>query len=231
MSKPSLLFRWPLVTLGTLLVINVYVFRRFGISYVGWFIAYGPLLNLLASVLSIAWGDLNTNKDLISSRPRFFVASNLLLVALQWQVLGHEGVTVGKRLQDLGALMRTHSDDARRRTGEAVGDLADALGLLVTGGLMLLALLAWALIVVPLQYWVVLLAGAPARLSLKAPTKIIARMNGVNLEVKEVDVAEQNDNAWWTASLSATPVTATNVGAALVLFVTSVAVDWLQKKP
>jgi hypothetical protein len=206
-----IVFRWPLITLAVLLLVNMYVFKLFDTSYVGWFISYGTLINLLASVITVGWADLNRNKHLISSSPRLFVASNLLLIAVQFTVMGHEFVEVGKRLQT----------PARR-----IGDALDSIGLLVTGGLMLLAIVGWALVVAPLQYWVVLLTGAPARLSLRAPTKIIARMEDVNLDLQESSLDDENPPAWWTASLNAAPVTVTHVATALFLFVISAAVDW-----
>jgi hypothetical protein len=206
-------FRWPLATLAVLLIVNVCVFALFDMSYVGWFISYGTLINLLASVITIGWADLNQNRHLISSSPRLFVASNLLLIAVQFTVIGHEFIPVGKRLE--------HGTGRR-------GDVLDSIGSLVTGGLMLLAIVGWALVVVPLQYWVVLLTGAPARLSLRAPTKIIARVEDVRLELKESPLEEETPPGWWTASLNAAPVTVTHVATALFLFVISTTVDWLQ---
>jgi hypothetical protein len=77
----------------------------------------------------------------------------------------------------------------------------------------------WLVVIVPLQYFVYLICGAPARAFSHSQRQPIARLKGSQLEVKEISTNEKVPEGWWSASLSQKPVAITNLFVALFFLI------------
>jgi hypothetical protein len=96
---------------------------------------------------------------------------------------------------------------------------ADRLLSLVVGAVLALAFVAWLLLVVPVQYFVYLVAGAPARQAVGSPLRAWVRAEGKAIEVgPEYKLRELPDHAK-ESGYSAKPVTFTSSLAAVLVFV------------
>jgi hypothetical protein len=155
-------------------------------SYLRWYRDNGAIISALASLVGVVWKDLNQNEALIAADPWVFLAANLQLLSGQLRVFGTCLVRAGDRLR---------SD----RSASFFDSLAGLAGILVIAG----ALALWLIAIVPLQYFIVLFAGAPARMVLKLGA----------------DTSDEtpSETRRWEANLIASPVSMTNGIVALSL--------------
>jgi hypothetical protein len=182
-----------------MVAIDVWFFRTFvRTEYVPWYIANGGLISGLAAIFGIVWKDLNKRPELISANPKLFLSANLMLLGVQLQLFGHQLDVAGSRLR---------RNAARRATA---GDVLDALAGLVATLVLIAALAIWFFAAVPLQYFIVLVAGAPARLARKMPP-----LSG-ELSPREFEFD------LWLANFASSPVSTTNAVAGLLL----IAIKW-----
>jgi hypothetical protein len=146
-----------LVILAALAAINFLWFAAVGSNYLGWYLANGATIAFVFAVVVVAV-DLDGHPALIAADPIIFAAGMSRSSQNYWLV----------RHSLRSATPRSRS----RRDG--AGSRAVALPLAPPGPrsrlpLLLIfaaAMLAWALVVAPLQYWVNLVCGAPGRMSL-----------------------------------------------------------------
>lgn len=186
-----------LVVIGGLVLLNAYAFPRWlNISYVDWYLASGSQIGLLTSVLALSWGDMNKHVGLISAHPLDFVGSNLQLIGLA--------------LSEIGTLVGSEAAGLRRRT------LLDVVLTAVIMGMVVFALIAWLLVVVPVQYFVYLVCGAPGRVFATADRRVAAVfIAGTQLQTKVLRPGDVLPKGWWLASIASKPVTATGMFASL----------------
>ena len=173
-----------------MVIVNSWLFRKwFGTSYLDWYIANGTFISVTASLFAVVWKNLNDNPGLIAANPTVFLAANLQLIGIQAQVIGQqltEGVAKLKSNRRLSASLDT---------GVPFSDLFDGAASLVAALVMVSALTVWFVTVVPLQYFIVLLAGAPARLALKLNGGAIAAVDQTvigPLALNEIEKWERN---------------------------------------
>lgn len=182
-----------------MVAIDMWFFRTFvRAEYVPWYIANGGLISGLAALFGIVWKDLNKKPELISANPKLFLSANLMLLGVQLQLFGHQLDVAGSRLR---------RNAPRRAT---LGDFLDAVAGLAATLVLIGALAIWFLAVVPLQYFIVLVAGAPARLAMKMPTLSA-----------DLDPQEFEFNLW-LSNFASLPVATTNAVAGLLL----IAIRW-----
>ncbi|MFO7602715.1 MAG: hypothetical protein R6X06_02755 [Gammaproteobacteria bacterium] len=208
-AAPAPLGSWLLgfAILLTLLGLNHVAFTGlFETSHWRWYLSHGALIGFVTSVVATAWGDVNRNAELIAPHPLRYLRACAMLVGLPLFALG------------------THL-----RRGDTTTPARSPLDLLLSVPLVLLIcviLLIWAVVVVPLQYFIYLLAGAPARLYAQSAWRPVARLRpGGGLVVAEAPKADGPPRGWWDASLFASPVTMTALLSAMLLFVLS---PWLR---
>jgi len=194
------LFRWilGLVPIGVLIALNAWAFPRWlGTSYFEWYLANGALINLLTSLIALSWGDLNRHVGLIAARPLDYAGSALQLVGLP--------------LVEIGTLLEGKAADSRRR---------NPIDLLLTDAVLLLvvvALVGWLLVVAPMQYFVVLVCGAPGRVFAAAGRRVAARLTSDNrLETRVLPAGEEPGRDWWLSGIAGRPVAATGLLASLL---------------
>lgn len=168
-------------------------------TYLKWYLSNGALIGFATSVAATTWGDINKNTELISAHPLRYLAACAWLVGLPLFSLG------------------THL-----RRGQEAGRSASPLDLLLTVPFVFAImglLLVWAAVVVPLQYVIYLICGAPARLGLKSAWLPVARIHrSGRLVVEEIPVGSGVPKGWWDASLFSRPVSITGLLFSLVFF-------------
>lgn len=171
-----------------------------GETYFTWYLRNGSLIGFISSIVATSWGDINRNTGLISAHPLRYLASCLWLVGLTFY--------------SIGTLLR-RSDDP--------GTVRSPLNILLTIVLMIavgVLLLLWLVVVVPIQYAVYLVCGAPARLAAESHWRPVARITSdMKLESKEMPLGEQVPEGWWDAGLFSKPVAMTGLIASFVLYV------------
>lgn len=197
-SRPvTFVIGWPI--LFAWIALNQWIsVSWFDQSYLAWYLANGSLIGLVSSVAALSWGDINRHLGLISAHPFDYVGSYFQLAGLP--------------ITEMGTHLRRDRSTARS---------ASTFDLLVGGVLALiisLVILGWILLVVPAQYFVYLVCGAPARVFAGSSRRIAARLGSAGrLDVKEVGADEEVPEGWWLASFAAKPVAFTGLLAALLL--------------
>ena len=187
-----------LAILFALLAVDRWIFVSwFHTTHLKWYLTNGALIGITSSIASLAWGDLNRHVGLISANPFDYLGSHLQLVGLPIYSLG------------------THLKSYR-------GGAAAILDLFLTTvfllGLMV-AIALWLFLIVPLQYFLYLFCGAPARTLARSKRQSIARLSGTKLEVNEIDEDEKIPAGWWSASINQKPLAITNVFVSLFFLI------------
>jgi hypothetical protein len=147
------------------------VFRvAFGVSYFRWYIENGAVLGLVLAAAAVGL-NLDAEDGLISSRPDLYLASWMLIPANM--LLQLSAVLSGPRTFDHTPEAQS-SSSATPDTGKlkaiveilalvvAVIFMGEAVTFLIILGLIVL-LIVWIIVVAPLQFFVFLICGAPAR--------------------------------------------------------------------
>ena len=192
-----------LTVLVALALFDHWFFQKYlDIVYWRWYLSEGARISLFAAIAGIAWGDLNKNTGLISAHPLDHLGSYLQTLALP--------------IYSMGTAMRGRSEP-----GRSFGD-----GLLAAffGAFLIVALVTWIVVIVPLQYFLFLFCGGPARYFIDSGRRPIARLSGVNVTMRDIPLDEPIPNGWWDASISDKPFTVTSLLAALVLLVSTWAI-------
>ena len=93
-----------------------------------------------------------------------------------------------------------------------ISDLVDGIAGLLAAILMVSALVVWFVAIVPLQYFIVLVAGGPARLALKLRSRATSPIGG-----QEHAPPDTNGLGEWESNFVSAPVSITNAVAALLI--------------
>jgi hypothetical protein len=183
-----------LVVLVVLFVFDQWLFSKWiGTSYWRWYLANGTLIGLITPIVFKAWGDLaDKHTGLLSPNPLVYLASCL-------QVIGLPIYSLGTQL--------------KHNRGKAYFDY---LLTLIWVPILLVSIFVWFVVVVPVQYVVYLICGAPIRFLLGSERLAIARFSGSQLHPGEIDKKETRPEGWENVSISKSPVSMTNVLAALL---------------
>ncbi|MBA3595912.1 MAG: hypothetical protein H0W40_00790 [Methylibium sp.] len=196
---------WPttLLVLAALLGLaglNAWLFAwLWDADYLRWYVQAGPLIALATAAFGAAWGRLDRQTGLVSAQPLEYLGACLQLIGLPIYVLG------------------SHFRSEHQPGGHPLGDLLCSMVLAVA---LVLAALAWLLLIVPLQYFVFLVCAAPSRLALRSSARFQARLHrGWKLELVSLREAEPIAVDGWDASMADKPVTLANAFAAALLFV------------
>jgi hypothetical protein len=181
-----------LAILLALLVVDQWVFSTwFKTTHLNWYLANGALIGLVSSITSMAWGDMNKHMGLISPHPFDYIGACLQLAGLPIYTLG------------------THLRN--NKTGHKPQALFDfILTILFLLGLVGMVII-WMVVVVPLQYFLYLVCGAPARILSQSKQQPIAQLKGAQLNINEIGSDEKVPEGWWSASINQKPIAITNL--------------------
>ena len=206
-----------LAVLVAVVLLNEVAFRTWlDTDYPRWYLNNGAAIGFVFTLVTLAWGDINGVRHLISANPLAYAAASLEIASVPFTSLAamirpdrsewkaqrnfeqaHRQFEQslreqGPALEQLAA--RTTNEDLRRRITEllapdpgsdpvasedtpAESQVPTAMPVLDVVVAMLFALtfslatLAWLVLVVPLQYFVYLVTGAPARVACASPSR------------------------------------------------------------
>lgn len=203
-----------LVTIGALLAFDAWLFNRWlHISHWRWYLQNGSSIALMTSLAGIAWGDLEKpwgdlekHTRIISAHPMEYVSACMLLVAVP--------------MFAMGTLMRRSP-----ATGSERGSLLDSLLTTLVMLVLMVLLTAWVVMVMPLQYPLVMVCGAPARSFSHAGLRadVVILPNG-EVQLVEATKDEPPRRGARRTGLTDKPFTLTNLLIALLLFVSKMLV-------
>jgi hypothetical protein len=181
--------------LVALFVFDHWVFSKWvGIAYWRWYLMNGTLIGLITPIVFKAWGDLaDQHTGLLDPHPFVYLASCL-------QVIGLPISSLGTQLQ----------------SNEGQASWFDYVLTLVWVLILLASILLWFVVVVPAQYVVYFVCGAPIRFMLGSDRVPIATLAGVRLAFNNIDKRETVPEGWKNVSIAKSPVSMTNVLGALL---------------
>ena len=190
----------PLAGLVSICLINYFIFRRlFHSNYLRWYVSAGPFIGLATAAFGAAWGKLDNNTGLVSAVPLDYIGACLQAAGLPLYVFGG---TLQSRPQ---------------RQGISLVNFLFGVPLIL---LIAIAVIAWLILVAPLQYFVFLVCGAPSRIVMTSSYYVHARMDGRWLKYTggntENPAPKKGDG--WDASMRDKPVTLANAFSAAALF-------------
>jgi hypothetical protein len=201
-------------------------------GYLKFVLEQGPLFTVAFAFISVIWIDLDKNESLVSANPREYVAGCIWLVAGVFH--GMAGIRGPRRAGDerQSATVEEGAQGADFSLAKVPLVLFSAfafvidtfLGLFVMFLLALLSLLSllWMLCAAPPLYFLTLISGAPARLSLRGSRDrryLVEHAGQVEIEI-ENELAEIRWNRVRTTmevTFSRRPVSLTNATATFVL--------------
>jgi len=193
-----------LAVIAALLLLDHWVFATWlNASYLEWYLAAGSVIGLVTAVAAMAWGDLEKHPGLIAAHPLDYLGSCLQLVGLP--------------LVALGTLIGTGKAGTDR-----IASATRTLNLVLTTPLILTLvalLIGWLLVIVPAQYVITLVCGAPSRVFAESTREPIARLKGHRLETSGHPPDAEIPQGWWAIGFGRKPVAVTNLFASLVFLV------------
>ena len=204
-------FRKALLFLGIMLAligINWFLFRLFSARYFLWYLKSGPIISLATGFLAPIWTKLKARLGLVSAHPAVYFGACL-------QILGVFFVSMAQPMR----LSKRSPEDVIEIGDGPLMKLFD--NLLYPLLVLVIALLsfAWVILVAPLSYFVTLIAGIPARQSLRGNMLIgVAEENG-QVTIAEAQTASKAPGDISYVSFSQDPFAMTQALTALVLFV------------
>ena len=202
--KRALSYSIGLIALAILLLMNHWIFITwFKTSYLSWYLENGAFIGLVAAIASEVWKDIENHPDLISAHPAEYLGKCVHLVGLF--------------VFTLGTNLKSNRNQPKQVSSF---DIYMTLPLIVV---IALVLLAWLIVIVPLQYFVFLVCGAPARVFSQSDRVALVTDNGGQLSVDEMAHNQTVPNNSWTLSLSKKPIAVTNIFVAMTLLI----IGWL----
>lgn len=171
----------------------------FNTNHLQWYMNQGPLIGLVTAIVPMVWGDINKHTGLISAHPWDYFGSCLQLVGLPIYVLGTH--------------LKSRKDRSERRFS------FDLFITVFFVPILSMVILIWVIVVVPLQYFVYLICGAPGRAFFQSDRRPIAQLRTRKLEVAEISKSEKIPDGWWDAGISDKPVSITNLFQSLFFLI------------
>ena len=197
---PILSFLAGLAILLAFLVVDQWIFSTwFKNTHLNWYLANGALIGLASSITSMAWGDMNNHIGLISPHPLHYIGACLQLAGLP--------------IYTLGTQLRSNKSG---HGPQALFDLILTIPFLIV---LVGVVVIWMVVIVPPQYFVYLVCGAPARILSQSKRQPIAQLKGAQLNINEIRSDEKVPEGWWSASMSQKPIAITNLFVSLFFLI------------
>ena len=205
-----------LLILLALVLSNYLIFRYMGSNYFSLYFRYGSYICLGLTLLTL-FADLDKNRDLISLNPFRYVTASWWLVGVPLYALGSD-IKNTPEVAPAEPLATNVWDQAL----QLARSLASLIDLFVNGAfalLFILLALVWFLIAVPLQYFVFIICGAPARALSKSKRRVIYKINETGMRLRDLPANEPVPHGAMEATYNIKPVRLTSAIAALALWV------------
>jgi hypothetical protein len=195
-----------LAALAGLVAADELVLRAlFGTHYLSWYVANGAILSTVVAFVSLAWADVNELHGLISAHPIQYAAAHVTLCVLP--------------SRSLAAILAPRGA-ARPETAPIGLPFLDAILAAVVTVLVLAALVAFILVVAPIQYFVYLVAGAPGREACASPERAWYRIGPSDVVVGAGPRTDELPPGADESAYTGRPVTLTAAVASALLFAT-----------
>ena len=164
-----------------------------------WYLKNGAMIGIATTAVSLVWGNMRLHSGLISANPWEYIGSYLQLVGLPIYVFG------------------THlkSDTSKKRAISLFDMLVTVLFMIVLS----IVLLLWLITIVPLQYFIYLICGAPGRFLSNSPRIPIAKLQASKLTVEDAAKNTKLPEGWWNASIADKPVALTSLFSSLFFLI------------
>jgi hypothetical protein len=177
------------------------IFRRwFEIEHWRWYLQNGVEIGFVSAAVALVWKEFfESRPDLVSAEPRVYLGAH-------FQVIGACFETMGVQMQ---------SEPGKPRP-IPFHEVFFGLPLLLV---LVAALMAWLLVVVPAQYFLVLVCGAPARVFARANYRLVIWYEGESVRTQKIPRDQPVPENRLVASLSDQPMAVTSLFVSLVLFV------------
>jgi hypothetical protein len=211
-------------TLPGLIVLNWWIFRQvIELDYFRWYLDKGPIISLSMGFVALIWEELDTREGLLSANPVLYLATCFTLA--------------GILSNSLGVHLEGSKYD-RTKTGwcYTMGYVWDIVATVFLALIIIPLLLAWIIVVAPLNYVVTLVAGAPARQQLRGSLwRSVVREAGksvvidreLNLDRDLEERLRKVDPGSKDVSFARKPFAVTQALAALVLWLGGTVHVWL----
>ncbi len=205
------------MAIGTIILLvaaNYLVFRLLGSDYLRWYVQNGAVVGAVTALIAVAWGELDKNINLISSRPAAYLGACMVVMSLPVVVLGQQLKLMGQFMKEKGSRQIAGLESVR---SESFWLLLDA-GLTISCFLGLFGLLLlWFLVIVPIQYFVFLVCGSLPRFLLRSRYRTAARIEGFGFQTKLLDKEDTTPEGWWDATFTKRPVALTALFSSLLV--------------
>jgi len=205
------------LAIPTLLLFNTWLFRAvLGIDYYGWYLDDGALIGVATGFIALIWKELEGYDGLVALNPVAYFGA-----ALQ---------VAGVLLYSAGTSQRApiHRQVTEARSAwTRVGILWDAVASTGLGLMILVAVIIWIVVVMPMQWLVMVIAGAPIRRQLRdGLRRTVVERRGSQITT-EPGAGQQPGGALIDVTLARKPFAVTQALIALVLFVLNAAWEWM----
>jgi hypothetical protein len=190
-----------------LIGLNWFLFRSFGGRYFLWYLKSGPIISLATGFLAPTWTKLKARLGLVSAHPAVYFGACL-------QILGVFFVSIAQPMLS----SKQPSENVVEIGDGPLMKLFDSLLYPLLVFVMGILSFVWVILIAPLGYFVTLIAGVPARQTLRGNIISVAEYKG------QVDVQTDSNpirDPSYT-SFAQDPFTMTQALTALVLFVANI---------
>lgn len=147
---------------GWIWFVNLLSAKYIGKPSLLWYAEHGFTIGFIQAILSSMWGDTNKRKNLISVYPSLYIAEYLMFGAA---FFSSKGAIKGKPKNSVIDLLPLSNKIA------AISDIIGIILLIILD----LLVLAWIIFIVPIQYFVFLVLGSPARLFMRVQIKAVGK--------------------------------------------------------
>ncbi|HKO98417.1 MAG TPA: hypothetical protein VJU86_15575 [Pyrinomonadaceae bacterium] len=191
-----------------------------------WFLKNGSVISLATGFLGLVWKDLKVRLGLIASHPSAYYAACLQLVGVFIISIGSTGNGKPKELPfDIGL-------------NNKPGQILDGVFYILLSLLMAVMCMAWLVVAAPLNYFVTLIAGAPARQELRG--KLVStsfyeetvssphRGGAGTLHVIDPSVDRELESASTAISFARDPFAVTQATSAVMLWIANLIYGQIQ---
>lgn len=178
--------------------LNQWLFARlWSTDYLRWYAHAGPFIALATGAFGAAWGGLDRNPRLVSAHPCVYLSACFQVAGLPIYAFG------------------THFRNPAAGARVPAWEIFAAIPLVVV---FVIAAIGWLVFIVPLQYFVFVICGAPVRIAMRSRVRVEARFQDQDLAFVERAREQPLPEGWWDASMRDKPVTLTSAFAAALLF-------------
>lgn len=194
-----------------LIGMNWFLFRLFGGKYFLWYLKSGPIISLATGFLAPTWTKLKARTGLVSAHPAVYFGACL-------QILGVFFVSMAQPMRISKAATEDVVEIGDSPLVKSFDNLLYPLLVFVMGILSF----AWIILVAPLSYFVTLIAGIPARQSLRGNMLISLAEEKGQVRITQVRIASKSAEANSSLSFAQDPFATTQALTSLMLFVANI---------